>query len=304
MSDIEVESIEQLLAIALSAERSAARRYTDISAQMRESGNRELADLFSRIAGVEREHANEVEQMIQALGIKDLPAAPAIAWQHPQVRDDRDRATSPGTSTPYLALAYAVNNEELAFRFYSYVAANTKDREVRRFAEVFAKEELAHADLFREQRRRAYHEQRARTDDGQMPVPDEIRSVEGLVNAASQIEKGIRELLVAAESRGLDVSKTIYASNELIEQLGVDQARLSREAGGEPTSEGESAADSVSYTDSEDILRAIARSAERAFMFYDSVTASARDEDTMVKAQALTEKALDRINALQSLSDA
>jgi rubrerythrin len=301
MSDFEIESVEQLLAIALAAEHDAMARYSDISKHMRDSGNQELAEMFAQIAELEGDHAKEVEQIIQALGIKDLPEAPKISWQHPRVRDDRDRATSPGTSSPYLALAYAVNNEELAFRFYSYVAANTNDDEIRKFAEAFAKEELSHAAMFRERRRRAYHDQRLQVGGNTIAEPGQIQSLADLLAAAIQIEQGIHDLLVATTNIGIDVSDSVEKSSTLIRNLGQEMSDLLPDPGNTPDPAGDNDAKELTFTGEAGVRQAIAAAAEQAFMFYDTITDAAQNENIMLKAQQLSHFALDRIDSLGTL---
>ena len=303
MSDFEIESVEQLLAIALAAERDAMARYLDISKRMQDSGNHELAELFAQIAESEGGHAKEVEQMIQALGIKNLPVVPKFSWQHPQVRDDRDRATNPGTSTPYLALAYAVNNEDLAFRFYSYVAANAKDSEIRKFAEAFAKEELSHAAMFREQRRRAYHEQRLQAGRNSIAEHGQIYSVVDLLAAGIQIEQAIYDLLVAATDLGIDVSDSMEKSSMLIRTLGKEMSALLKDPGNTPDPVAASAIEKLPFTGEAGVRQAIATAVEQAFRFYDNITDAAQNEDIMLKAQELSHIALNRIDVLGTLQN-
>ena len=294
MSDFEIQSVEQLLAIALATERDAVERYCAISKQMRESGNEEVAELFADITQSEREHVKEIEKMTQTLGIEDLPEAPDIPWQHPLVQDYKDRATSPRTSTPYLALAFAVNNEELAFRFYSYIAANAKDDEVRKFAEVFAQEELSHAALFRERRRRAFHEQRRKVEHSPMTAPDQIHSIDDLVTASIQTEQKIYGLLVIAKDLGIDVADSLVKTRTLIEELRQGQSRVKSKTDDINDTFASSSGDETTLT-TETVQREIAASIELAFEFYDSVMEASRDEDIMLKAQELTRIALERI---------
>ena len=297
MQDFEIKSLEQLLAIALSTERDAVKRYSAISKRMQNSGNEELVELFADIAQSERDHVKEVEKIIQALGIEELPEAPSVTWQHPLVRDYQDLATSPRTSTPYLALAYAVNNEELAFRFYSYVAANTKDDEIRKFAEVFAQEELSHASLFRERRRRAFHEQRKKSKHSETASPDQIHSVEDLLATSIQIEQRIYRLLLTAGDIGVDVSANLERSTAVIEKLSQELNDLIPGPDNSLTTAESSASEEEAFN-SETVQREIAAAIEQAFEFYDSVMEASRDEDVMLKAQELTQLALERIEAL------
>lgn len=291
MQDFEIESLEQLLAVALATERDAVERYSAISKQMQDGGSEELVELFADIAQEERGHVKEIEKIIHTLGIENPPDVPGIAWQHPKVQDLKELATSPRTSTPYLALAYAVNTEDLAFRFYSYVAANTEDEEIRKFAEAFAKEELSHASMFRERRRRAFHEQRKKTKEDAIPAPDRIHSVAGLLAASAQIERSIHRLLAIAKDLGMNFSDSLLENRARIEETGVVLSGS--------TPETDRLRDSDSELTRETVSREIAAAVERAFEFYDRVTETSQDEEIMLKAQELTQLALDRIKSLQ-----
>lgn len=302
MSDIEVRSVAELLAIALTSERKAAERYAELAAHMLDEGYREVGELFARMAESERGHAKDVEKMAGALGLTDLPAAPDIAWQHPLVRDDRERATTPGIATPYLALAHAVNNEETAFRFYSYVAANAQDPEVRRFAETFAQEELSHAALFREQRRRAYHAQRARTAAGAAPVPARVESLADLLRGALRFEHRFRDIQTAAASLGIDLPEGTAGNEELIKDLTRELSGLAPEGGSRTVVDDRGDAQPMPASRRQ-ALRALSEAAQQAFAFYDRATVSAPTEDIMLRAQELTATALKRIEALARLSD-
>ena len=299
MSDFEIESLEQLLAIALAAEHDSVVRYSAISKRMQDSGNEELAELFADIAQSERDHVKEIEKIVRTLSIEDLPEASRTPWQHPLVHDYQDLATSPRTSTHYLALAYAVNNEELAFRFYSYVAANAKDDQIRKFAEVFAKEELTHAALFRERRRRAFHEQRMKAERHPVPAPDQIHSISDLLTASTQIEQRIHGLLIAAGDLGIDISDSLQMNSTLIEALAQELTELSGKKDDMAGTSGTGVSEDATFT-GETVQREIATATEQAFEFYDGVMEASRDEEVMLKAQELTRVALERIQMLNS----
>ncbi len=51
----------------------------------------------------------------------------------------------------------SVADQEIVFRFYTHVAANSDNETVRKYAEILAKEELGHAALLRAERRYTYH---------------------------------------------------------------------------------------------------------------------------------------------------
>jgi rubrerythrin len=144
------------MALAHALEAEAARRYRNLAAQMRRREETRLAELFDFLAGIEEKHAAQiVGRAVEALGGWD--ATQFIALDVPETFDAE--AGNSRRLTPYRALAIAVRNEERAFAFYTYVAADAPDETSRRLAEELAKDELAHAFLLRSERRKAYREE-------------------------------------------------------------------------------------------------------------------------------------------------
>jgi hypothetical protein len=68
----------------------------------------------------------------------------------------------------------AVRNEERAFAFWSYVAAQATMPEIQQAAETMAREELGHVATLRRERRRAFHANRSAGAEsvGDKPVQD------------------------------------------------------------------------------------------------------------------------------------
>lgn len=153
-----VGSQEELLSLACSLEKEAARRYLELATRMRLRDEGRLAALFDFLASIEERHAAAVAQRAeQIIGATPLTDAPAE-----QVPENFDaEAGESSLLTPYRALAIAVRNETRAFTFYSYVAATAPNESIRKVAEDLAKEELQHADLLRRERRKAYRAQKS-----------------------------------------------------------------------------------------------------------------------------------------------
>lgn len=147
-------SPHQLMAMAYAMERESARRYGELAARMRLRGEMALASLFDFFASIEEKHAVHVTTLTEDALDQSIDLAQA-SWEVPENFDEE--AGSSHTLTPYLALAIAVRNEERAFAFYTYVAAEAPDERTRTIAEDLAREELDHAALLRAERRRAYH---------------------------------------------------------------------------------------------------------------------------------------------------
>jgi rubrerythrin len=125
---------------------------------MLQQGDTALAAQFATLAEVEDHHAVHVAERGQAL----LGRAPDPAWARwdlPASQDAQEEEAG-ATLSAYQALAFAVRNEERAFAFYTYVAAEAVQPDVRTLAEDLARDELQHAALLRHHRRRAFHADR------------------------------------------------------------------------------------------------------------------------------------------------
>ena len=165
-----VKTLEELFAIAYAMEHEAASRYAEIAERMRFEGNPALAEVFERLSADERGHLDGVVQWSERQEGR-APDPALIRWQLPETFDDEGLSTTdPRLLSAYRALATAVRNEERAFAFWSYVAAQAGSSEIRHAAETMAHEELGHVATLRRERRRAFHAEesgdRGRAPDG------------------------------------------------------------------------------------------------------------------------------------------
>lgn len=156
-----IENLEDFFALAHRMEADAARSYAEFAELMRRQDRSDLAKVFERIAGEERGHAANVAHWSQATGRRN-PEPERLRWSPPPTfeRDDASELAGSQLLTPYRVLSIAVRNEERAFAFWTYVAAQTRNEAVRRAAESMAREELEHVTTFRRERRRAFHTMR------------------------------------------------------------------------------------------------------------------------------------------------
>jgi rubrerythrin len=153
-----IENLEDFFALAHTMEAEAARSYAEFAELMRRQARPDLAEVFERIAGEERGHAANVSHWSRA-GSGRNPEPERLRWSPPPTfeRDDASELSGSQLLTPYRVLSIAVRNEERAFAFWTYVAAQTRNEAVRRAAESMAREELEHVTIFRRERRRAFH---------------------------------------------------------------------------------------------------------------------------------------------------
>jgi rubrerythrin len=153
-----VTTIRQMLSIADAMERGAAQRYETLAECMRRVGHADLARIFDALAIEERHHVESVERLQEAAHTTGS-SADFAGFGLPETFEIED-AASAALLTPYKALSIAVRCEEEAFTFWTYVASETTDADVRVEAEMMARQELVHAAKLRHERRRAYQTER------------------------------------------------------------------------------------------------------------------------------------------------
>ncbi|WP_296713331.1 ferritin family protein [Rhodoblastus sp.] len=258
--NVRVRSADDLLAVAEALEREAAARYRSLSARMARQGDMEMTALFDSLAGMEDRHASQIgDRSLELLGHR--PDIAHVKWETPPGYDqDEARGAELGA---YEALAFAVRNEERAFAFYSYLSAEAESDEIRAMAENFALEELQHAALLRQYRRRAFHKKRPATFEIPTNV-DELRALARLWDAeAAAAHAGLAHALRA---NGEDADAAIF------QRLSEDELRCSAGV----------------QADSASVLRSVAdglRILEECFDRYASIAEKSDDEALVAEAQ-------------------
>ena len=274
-----IGSAGDLFACAATLERYAADRYRLMADSMAKRGRADLAELFARLASEEERHEAWVQT--RAGGgdtLAPAPGWPAALGEAPEPPNSEQIARA----SPYTCLADAVRNEQKAFSFFSYMAAEAEDPAITAIAEDLARQELQHAALLRRARRRAWRRERLAT--GPWPKAGEIGSCDDLLRAAAQGEADLARALATAGARTAALDALFRDTIARLHALGVEL---------EPPAPAETAG-----TDRETI-EAVLRGAEAAFDFYDAVESAAPDESVMLRAQDLTALALDRLKALR-----
>ena len=205
-----LHSLDELFALANAMEREAANKYNELSTAMLHQGNRDLAAVFAELAAAEREHVDSVARWSQAR-LGKLPNPDLVRWQAPETFDlEMTREIKESRSiTPYRALAMAVQNEERAFAFWSYMAAFADDPGVKTAAEAMAREELGHVGTLRKARRLAYRREHPRKTDQTMQPGAEVTPV--------QMDAKALELRLAAHLDDLNHPPSDAAANRLRE---------------------------------------------------------------------------------------
>ncbi len=308
-----IKTNNELMSIALQAEREAIRRYSQLAGSMREAGNEAAAALFERMVNEEQEHEKLLLQWMDQEGIEINENIGPISWQDPNVATTyNDEACAPYYSTPYKALAFAVHNEEIAFRFYTQVAADSEDKTVREHAEVLAREELGHAALLRAERRRAYHAEREAGLTAPALDPGTVHNTADLLAAAIYIDRYLADGLEKMAEGSSQVKSLI---SETRRQISDNEKRLqdirlqhALSPGEEITTRldeikqfNEKTADDNNAA--REKIQRLCAFCDRSFAFYDAVVETASDEAIMLNAQQLAASALDRIGVLKQAPD-
>lgn len=265
-----VGSADELLAVAQALEQEAAARYRALSARMARQGDVSMAAQFDVLAGIEDRHASHVLDRSRAL-LGHTPSPARASWDMPAGYDE-DEARG-ATLGAYQALAFAVRNEERAFAFYTYVAAEAEDPEVRALAEDLARDELEHAALLRHYRRHAFHAERPAAAE----VPQSLDVLRSLARRwDAEAAAAHTTLAMALDAAGETADAAIFR------RLAVQEAATAAGAATASISKLRSAADGL-------------RLLEEGFDRYALIGERADDERVVAEAQRLAGEMIARL---------
>lgn len=291
--NMQLRDVPQLLGLATAMEETTAQRYQRLAARMERLNEREVAGTFSALVEEQRDHLEEI-----ARRSIELTGAPPPALADPrglpsEISRSWDEAEASALLTPYRALGVAVDNEMLAFAFYSYVAAQSDDATVRATAEWLAGKALDHAALLREERRRAYRREGARhARDGRpmldaSSLPEFVLQSRRLESRAAVFHRRIASWLAAL---GEDAaSKTITEVAERERAAGLEAADGTVEA---------ARAELAQAAKLLPLLRAALAEAERLHQAYLDLADRTRDEQVLAAAQRAADRTLQSLAAI------
>jgi rubrerythrin len=135
------------LARAWTMEVEAAERYASFADAMDQHNNREVAELFRKLARIEQLHA---DQLLEESLSRHPPVLPPGGMQWDGGEEGPETA-APGElhyrMQPYHALQIALACEKKANRFFTQFASRTGDAKVRKAALEMAEEEAEHVRL-------------------------------------------------------------------------------------------------------------------------------------------------------------
>ncbi|CDX16327.1 conserved hypothetical protein [Mesorhizobium sp. ORS 3324] len=293
--NVQLRDVPQLLGLAAAMEETTAQRYQKLAARMERLNEREVAGTFSALVEEQRDHVEEIaRRSIELTGAappaltdpRGLPFEIARSW---------DEAEASALLTPYRALGIAVDNEMLAFAFFSYLVAQSKDEGVRATAEWLAGKALDHAAILREERRRAYRREGAGRAGDVRPaldassLPEFVRQSRRLESRAAAFHRSIASRLAALDEDAS--SKTVAEVAE-------------RERAGGPEAADVKAAELVQAAKPLPLLRAALAEAERLHQAYLDLADRTRDEQVLAAAQKAADRSLQSLAAIAALLQA
>jgi rubrerythrin len=141
------KTIEEFMAQAYAMEVEASQRYADLADAMDMHNNREVAELFRKMAVIEGKHGAEI---LQHMGWKEPPAnAVAPSWEGYEAAESVPIDEVHYLMRPWHALQLALAAEQRAERFFAELAKSTTDEAVRKAALELQEEEREHVELVR-----------------------------------------------------------------------------------------------------------------------------------------------------------
>lgn len=218
----EIASMSELLALARSMEQEAIDGYVALAARMREMQRPDLAAVFDSLVAEEQGHLGKVDDWQAEIG------QPRLAVAHPPEAlfdDEGAGVVAPDMLSAYRAFSMAVRNEERAFVFWTYVAANAKTEDIGRAAERMAREELGHVAKLRSERRRAFHQERGKATDAAKANLEMLETrlagkLQSLASTASAEASGkLQALAGQARARAAQLAETPFSSAPLLEAV-------------------------------------------------------------------------------------
>ncbi len=142
-------NLSELLVHALVIELEAVQSYKELTEQMEQCGNSEVAGLFEKMSKLEAEHAEKIHDKAGDLELPIL-APWEFRWSGLEPPENIDHASVHYLMTPHHALKLALENELSAMAFFDAIAHDCTDKRVRSMAQEFADDERQHVAWMRE----------------------------------------------------------------------------------------------------------------------------------------------------------
>jgi len=141
------------MAYAYALEAEASERYSEFADAMETHNNREVAELFRKLARIENLHA---EHILEEMGWSSAPPPPASGWQWEGLEgpETAEHTELHYLMQPYHALQIALHNERRAEVFFADLVRKAPSGKVRDAAKEMTAEEAEHVRLVEDWLRR------------------------------------------------------------------------------------------------------------------------------------------------------
>lgn len=138
-----IRSSEELLAHAIAIEREAAARYAELGERMKDLGNDVVAELFLRLAAMEKDHERELERRAEGMKLPEI-APGKYAWLEDGAPETASHELVLKLLTPHAALRVALDAEIRAQAFFESARKQAADPALAAMAAEMANEEGVH----------------------------------------------------------------------------------------------------------------------------------------------------------------
>ena len=143
-----VPSLEDFMSRAYAMELEATERYAQFAEQLDTHNNREVAQLFRKLAQIEGLHAKRILEEMRWPSVPALP--PAFAWESAEAPETVPFDALHYLMQPWHALEIALRCELQAVQYFEGIAAGAAPQRVRAAAKEMADEEREHVALIKE----------------------------------------------------------------------------------------------------------------------------------------------------------
>ena len=143
-----VPTLEDFMSRAYAMELEATERYAQFAEQLDTHNNREVAQLFRKLAQIEGLHAKRILEEMHWPSVPAMP--PAFAWDGTEAPETAPFDALHYLMQPWHALEIALRCEQQAQKYFEQIAAGNAPAAVRQAAEEMAAEEREHVRLVRE----------------------------------------------------------------------------------------------------------------------------------------------------------
>jgi len=140
-------TVEEFMACAYAMEVEASERYAELAEQMDTHHNREVSELFARLARIEGRHR---DQIAAQMGWTHPPEVEVLRWEWPEGPETTDYGDLHYLMQPWHALKLAEHNELRAVEFFERFAAARVPAAVQSAAREMAEDEREHVRLIGE----------------------------------------------------------------------------------------------------------------------------------------------------------